>query len=248
MIHAALIFFAACSLAIGQGLPTYKPSQGWPSGSPLLPNDKCVLSMNFDDGSAKDWSRYNMGCGITNVQTGLTFSAQSLRIQQSVSGLNFLDIPAPGVSLMTNFSISIWATPTNVGSATLYKTILAKSAPGDASCEYELFIYNSGVFYWRQGATGTILTGAILAANTRYHLVVTRASGKVYLYVNSVLATNSAAALAAPKAAPTYPTRIGQRLYSTSNVGYQGDIDSITIFDNYVFSQADINLLYELGN
>lgn len=255
MMRAILIFLAACSLAMAQGIPTYKPSQGQPSGSPLVNSKNLVLCMTFDDGGFKDWSRYNCTVAVSNnyplTVPALMFQNQSWynATNQGFWKTNFLDVWLP-VNLLTNFSASVWIWPRSEGASGSGRILSRRSASG---IEFELTMDDgagAGVdpcVTFQSGTTVLTTDGNTIPTNAWSHIVITRTSivkDQIRIYINgALLATNTNAVK--PYTGLDTRLRIGN-VYTLANY-FHGAIGEVLIWQNYVLTQPEIDALYSDG-
>ncbi|MDD5012192.1 MAG: LamG domain-containing protein [Candidatus Nanoarchaeia archaeon] len=166
------------------------------------------------------------------------------------NGINqFAEIPHnPGFNIQ-NITISVWVRLNSTPTLTPYDaaTVISKDRDDGRSWAINsgLNISSNWSAYINNGAPTLVAKGGELTLNNWTHIIMTKNSTALYIYINGILVGQSSASPAI--AETTVPIQIGATAFSVMRRFLNGTIDEIGIWDRSLTS-SEISQLYNNGN
>ncbi|RHW76904.1 LamG domain-containing protein [Colwellia sp. RSH04] len=138
------------------------------------------------------------------------------------------------LDLSEALSVSTWIYPESIPGSGL-KSIVSKDT------NYEFHLNPQGEIFWWWGDNSFSTSGANIAANNWYHVVITYRDGKQNIYINGVNRGSLSHAGTLP--VNSNPLQIGQDQGISSRF-FHGRIDEVRIYD-YALSSTEVNDVYQ---
>jgi hypothetical protein len=183
--------------------------------------------------------------GVTYT-TGIVGNGNAFQFNGSTG---YVVLPNNSLNLTSDFSVSLWANFTSVGSinTTLIDSTCFgnNTSPQEGTSGWRLYYFNGYLFFdnVNDNSNVQLSTTAINTANTWYHITVTLTSGSTIIYVNGTPIVSNTTTQR-PNYRKTVTPKIGDN--RAGNGKFNGKIDALTIW-NKKLTADEVTQLYNIG-
>jgi hypothetical protein len=215
-----------------------------PTPPPSTLNNLIFSVYNADNNTNDSFGTYN-GTAIG----GLTYTTGKIGQAFNFNGTNsYVSLPNNSFNNLTgDFSVSCWFKTNTVSGNQMIFSNLAYN--GGARKGFYIILASNTIGCWftnQPTYSQELYTSAAVSINTWYHLLVTRESGVVKIYLNGTLLVTDTNAI--PLSYVTTLASIGAYTNGVSTTSYfNGNIDAFNVWTK-VLTQSEITELYNSGN
>jgi hypothetical protein len=215
-----------------------------------------TLGTSLDTSIYRVYNGDNVNDTSGNAQNGtnvgsVTFTTGKVGNAFTFNGSNYIGSPNNSLNLTSDFSVSLWANFTSVGSGV--NTTLIDStcfgnntSPQEGTSGWRLYYFNGFLYFdnVNDNSNVQLTTNAINTANTWYHITVTLTSGSTIIYVNGTPIVSNTATQR-----PNYRKTVGPAIGANRSGSnrFNGKIDSVTVWSKRLTS-VEVLGLYNVGN
>jgi hypothetical protein len=215
-----------------------------------------ALGTSLDTSIYRVYNGNNVNDSSGNAQNGtnvgsVTFTTGKVGNAFTFNGSNYIGLPNNSLNLTSDFSVSLWANFTSVGSGV--NTTLIDStcfgnntSPQEGTSGWRLYYFNGFLYFdnVNDNSNVQLSTNAINTANTWYHITVTLTSGSTIIYVNGTPIVSNTATQR-----PNYRKTVGPAIGANRSGSnrFNGKIDSVTVWSKRLTS-VEVLGLYNVGN